>query len=149
MLTLLLRAYTTDLTVLTLGQEMEMPRDERRLLHEAGIRIIEEPVAELVVEGDRIVSWHMRGSGEHRFDTIYSALGTRIRSGLAIALGAQTDEDGALIVDAHMRTTVPGLYAAGDVVHGLSQIAVAAGQAAIAATDMNASFSFPRPEEGS
>lgn len=54
------------------------------------------------------------------------------------------DEDGALSVNAHQRTSVAGLYAAGDVVHGLSQISVATGQAAVAATDINRSLPFPR-----
>jgi thioredoxin reductase (NADPH) len=49
-------------------------------------------------------------------------------------LGAETAECDKLVVDDHQRTTVPGLYAIGDVVRGLNQIAVAAGQAAIAAT---------------
>ena len=39
-----------------------------------------------------------------------------------------------LVVDDYQRTTVPGLYAVGDVVRGLNQISVAAGQAAVAAT---------------
>ena len=51
-----------------------------------------------------------------------------------IGLGAEHDEDGMLTVDDHQRTSVPGLYAVGDVVPGLSQIGVAMGQAALAAT---------------
>ena len=39
-----------------------------------------------------------------------------------------------MVVDAHQATGVPGLYAAGDVVRGLNQIAVAEAEAAIAAT---------------
>src|SRR5206468_10707164 len=86
---------------------------------------------------------HAEGGEEHRFDTLYSALGSRIHSDLALSLGAEADEDGALIVDDHQRTSVPGLYAAGDVVCGLSQISVAMGQAAIAATDINAGLELP------
>ena len=142
---LLLRAYTADLTVLTLGREMHIPPEERAALAEADIDVLEDPVAELAVEGDKIAAWHMRGGGKHAFDTVYSALGVDIRSGLATALGAEADEDGALIVRDHQRTSVPGLYAAGDVVRGLSQVAVAVGQAAVAATDMNRSLPFPRP----
>ncbi|MBV8612582.1 MAG: FAD-dependent oxidoreductase, partial [Acetobacteraceae bacterium] len=99
----------------------------------------------LASEGDSIAAWHMESGATHRFDTIYSALGTRIRSELATALGAEADDDGALLVRDHQRTSVEGLYAAGDVVRGLSQISVAAGQAAVAATHMNASLPFPRP----
>ena len=39
-----------------------------------------------------------------------------------------------------MRTSVPGLYAAGDVTLELHQISVATGQAAIAATDIHNSL---------
>lgn len=145
---LLLRSYTADLTVLTLGRTMEIPDDERRALHEAGIAIDETPVAALTVEGDRIAAWHMRDGTERRYDTIYSALGTRTRSGLALELGADADEDRALLVDPHQRTSVDGLYAAGDVVSGLSQVSVASGHAAIAATNINRSMPFPRPGPG-
>ena len=64
-------------------------------------------------------------------------LGARQKSGLATALGAVTDDEGALRVDRHQMTSVPGLYAIGDVVSALNQIAVATGHAAIAATHVH------------
>jgi thioredoxin reductase (NADPH) len=42
-------------------------------------------------------------------------------------------------VDSHQRTTADGIYAAGDVVSDLHQIAVATGHAAIAATHIHKS----------
>ena len=48
-----------------------------------------------------------------------------------MCLGAEHDGTGALTVDAHNRTTVPGLYAAGGVVKGLDQVVVAMGHGAI------------------
>jgi thioredoxin reductase (NADPH) len=69
-----------------------------------------------------------------RFDVVYCALGCKVRSTLAVELGAQHDEHGCFIVSAHQETNIEGLYAAGDVVSGLDQLAVAAGHAAIAAT---------------
>ncbi|MGB9166553.1 MAG: FAD-dependent oxidoreductase, partial [Rhodomicrobium sp.] len=77
---------------------------------------------------------------EYRFDVMYSALGVRYRSGLAMALGAETDDMGALQIDCHSQTTVSGLYAAGDVAQGLNQIVVAMGQAAKAATHIHNSL---------
>ena len=73
------------------------------------------------------------GSGE-RFDTLYPVLGADAQSALAQSLHAGMDEGGELRVDRSMQTTVPGLYAVGDVVSGLNQISVAVGQAALAAT---------------
>jgi thioredoxin reductase (NADPH) len=74
------------------------------------------------------------------FDVIYPALGLRHVCELATALGAQAQKDGQLKVDAHQQTTVPGLYAAGDVSVDLNQISVAAGHAAIAATHVHNSL---------
>ena len=69
-----------------------------------------------------------------RLDTLYPVLGADAQSDLAAALGASLDHEGALAVDDHLQTSVPGLYAIGDVVSALNQISVAVGHAAIAAT---------------
>ena len=130
---LLLRGYTTDLTLLTLQEPWELPDEERSRLTQAGISIIESPARELQIEGNGLVASTADGE-QHQFDSLYVALGLRARSDLATSLGAEHDAEGALVVDAHQQTTVPGLYAAGDVVQGLAQISVAMGHAAIAAT---------------
>ncbi len=67
-------------------------------------------------------------------DVLYPALGCEVRSDLASKLGARCTESGTLLVDQNQRTTIEGLYAAGDVVADLHQIGVAIGHAAIAAT---------------
>jgi thioredoxin reductase (NADPH) len=77
---------------------------------------------------------HTLDGTDYVADVFYPILGQTARSELAAALGAETTECAELVVDRHQRTTVPGLYAVGDVTHGLNQIAVAAGQAAVAAT---------------
>jgi thioredoxin reductase (NADPH) len=72
--------------------------------------------------------------GDLAFDAVYPALGSVIRSELALMVGAQESEDTSLVVDTHQRTTVAGLYAAGDVAKGLDQISHAMGEAGVAAT---------------
>lgn len=74
---------------------------------------------------------------EREFDVLYAALGVRARAQLVQGLGVAHDARGAIVVDAHCRTGVPGLYAAGDVVSALDQIAVATGHGAIAAVDIH------------
>lgn len=73
------------------------------------------------------------GSGR-RFDVLYAALGTDPCSRLAKSLGARIDGLGNVVTNAQGLTSVPNLYAAGDVVSALDQIAVAVGHGAIAAT---------------
>jgi thioredoxin reductase (NADPH) len=129
-----LRTYTRDVTLLTLGQPMTLTMEDRRRMAEAGIGVIEEPVVNVTVEGDRITRLSLASGTSHAFDTLYSALGTEPRSSLAAQIGARMNEAGCLLVGDHQRCSVPDLYAAGDIVAGLNQIAVAMGQAAIAAT---------------
>jgi thioredoxin reductase (NADPH) len=134
---LLLRRYASKLTLLSLGKPFRLSQDDREALRRAEVRIIDAPVRELGVATGRIETFHMEDGQVHRFDTIYSALGRRVRSDLVKDLPLTLDPDGALVTDGHQRTTLPGLYAAGDVVAGLAQIAVATGQAAVAATDIH------------
>ena len=129
----LARTYSHDVTLLTLGGELALPDTARRDAAAHGVKLVAQPVVALAMLGGGIGAI-VAGGGEHRFDTLYSALGLEVRSGLAVALGAAHDEHGALVVDGHQQTSVPGLYAAGDIVVGLNQIVVAMGQAAVAAT---------------
>lgn len=58
---------------------------------------------------------------------------------------AVPDPAGCLKVNSHQETSVPGLYAAGDVARGLNQIAVAEAEAAIAALDIHNRLVRPPP----
>jgi thioredoxin reductase (NADPH) len=104
-------------------------------LTDAGVTLAGEPVR--VERADHGVTVMLRDGSEIGLDVLYPALGCKVRSSLATALGAACDETGNLQVDAHQRTTVDFLYAAGDVVSDLDQLSVAIGHAAIAATDIH------------
>jgi thioredoxin reductase (NADPH) len=82
----------------------------------------------------------LKDGGRHRFDVVYVAMGVSPRHALAAPLGALLDGTGNLAIDARCRTSVPGLYAAGDVVGGLDQLVVACAQGAIAATAVHNSL---------
>lgn len=129
---LFLRPYTSTLTVL-LSRGERLSTAQRELLGAAGIRWEDDCVDVLSIKGDDVVATLTDGR-RYTIDVLYPALGSRIRSRLAVDLGAQCTEEGYLTTDAHQRTSVPGLYAAGDVVAELNQICVATGHAAVAAT---------------
>lgn len=140
------RSYSDDVTLLTLGR-MDMDDATRARLQRHGVRIVEKPVTALDVHDGRIAALRVDGA-ELRFDILYSALGLHYRTELAASLGAERDARGALVVDAGMQTTVPGLYAAGDIVKGLDQIVVGMGHAAIAATRIHNRCGMRTEEEG-
>lgn len=136
-----IRHFTPHLTLLTMGKKWTLDSAAREQLQQAGIRILNTPGTLTYDADSRTITAHLvdsdaGGTGriEIDFDILYPALGLVIRSELAQQLGARTDEDGKLLADAHMQSTIDGLYCAGDIAQGLNQIAVATGQAAIAAT---------------
>ena len=129
---LFLRAHTADLTLIAPDGAHDLDDDQRRDLAAAGIVAIDGPATEYRLEDDRL---SLTASGKRlSFDSIYPALGSDVHSDLAKALGAETADDGAIVVDSHQRTSVTGLYAAGDVVLGLDQISHAMGDGGVAAT---------------
>lgn len=132
---LYLRRFTDRLTLFMEDGQAALSAEDRQRLEEAGIAWVHEPTESIRLWEQRITVRH--GSHETHCDSLYCALGMRIYSDLATALGAASDANGYLHIDAHHRTTVPGLYAAGDVACGLNQITVAYGGAAIAASAMH------------
>ena len=134
---LFLKTYSQDLAVIHVGDPKTLDEDARRTLAGAGIELIETTIDEVLIEADDVVAMDFGKGAIRRFDTIYSALGSTPRASLVWDLGGEADPAGCLRVNEHQETSIAGLYAAGDVVRGLSQIAVAQAEAAIAATDMH------------
>ncbi|QPI75765.1 NAD(P)/FAD-dependent oxidoreductase [Sphingobium sp. Cam5-1] len=126
------RHYSDTITLLTQDASELSQADEANLTRNA-ISVERSPVSDLSVnEKDLLV--HLADGRLLQFDTLYVALGTSIRSELARIAGAELSPAGCIVVDEHQQTTIAGLFAAGDMIEGLDQIAVAAGQAAKAAT---------------
>ena len=133
---LFLRTYSRRVTLLPLEREVRLADDDRAALEKAGIPVPTEPLADLDTTATTIKAT-MASGATVEIDVLYPAMGATVRSDLAVRLGANANEAGCLIVDGHMQTSVPNLYAAGDITLQLDQIAVATGQAAIAATHIH------------
>lgn len=138
---LYLRHFTDDVTVFLSDREAVLTPEELRQLGHAGIRVAQAHPHAFALH-DHGVEVHC--GGERRVvAALYSAFGVQVRSRLALSLDAACDPLGYLVVDGHQQTSVPGLYAAGDVASGLNQISVAVGVAAIAASAIHLSLGLP------
>lgn len=127
-----LRGFSARVSALTLKDGSRASQRSLQQARELNIGVFEcEPTVRMTGNQCRIVDLQGR---VHRFDTVYAALGTTSRCELATAAGARQTASGELFTDAHMQTSIPGLYAVGDVSSAINQISVAFGQAAIAAT---------------
>ena len=125
-----LRTYSDHVTYLWQG-EGEPTGAERNAAEARGIRVAQAPVKTLRVAEQ--VEAVCGDSPPEAFDVLYPCLGCDPQSELARQAGARVSPEGGVIVDALHHTTIKRLYAAGDVLQGLDQIASACGQAAIAA----------------
>ncbi|MBA4762194.1 NAD(P)/FAD-dependent oxidoreductase [Sphingomonas sp.] len=139
---LFLRGFTRDVTLIASDVAHRLDAASVAKLEEAGIARVDGPCGGYAIEGDRIAL--DTAQGRLAFDSIYPALGSRIRSDLAVAAGAAATDEGCLEVDDHQRTSIPGLFAAGDVVKGLDQISNAMGQAGVASTTVRNMLSAQR-----
>jgi thioredoxin reductase (NADPH) len=138
---LYLRHYSDHVTLLRTSDAWAPTEEDRARLAGAGVKWVDAVVDSLRLWDNRVTARH--GESETAFDTVYAAFGMVVHNTLATALGAECDRHGYLLTDAHHQTTVPGLYAAGDVCQGLNQIAVATGNAAIATSAIHRALGLP------
>jgi thioredoxin reductase (NADPH) len=129
---LFLRSYTADITLIAPDKAMRLRSEDQQQLKAAAIGCVDGPTQAVAIAQDFIVV--ETAEGTHAFDSIYPALGSDTHTQLAEQVGASLGKDGCIAVDSHQRTSVPGLYAAGDVVIGLDQISHAMGDGGVAAT---------------
>jgi thioredoxin reductase (NADPH) len=140
---LFLRSFTADLTLIAPDKALRLKPEDFEKLKAAGIQCVDGPAQAVAIPDGCIVV--DTAEGHHTFDTIYPALGSDTHTQLAEMAGAELSGDACILVDRHMRTTVPGLYAAGDVVIGLDQISHSMGQGGVAATTIRNDLNGQRP----
>jgi thioredoxin reductase (NADPH) len=129
---LFLRSFTSRITLIAPEGAHDLTGEQLLTLARYRVEVFAGPVAGIELDDDKITL--KLTDRVLTFASIYAALGSDVRSELAAALGVTRTAAGCVEVDRHQRTTVTGLYAAGDVVLGLDQISSAMGQASVAAT---------------
>jgi thioredoxin reductase (NADPH) len=139
-----LRAYSNRVTVIACDADAGFDAAQQAALAAIGVRILAGPPSAFRIEPDGL---SVEAAGRRlTFDAVYPALGTTPQSELAALLGAGLTDDGCIKVDPHQRTSVAGLYAAGDVVIGLDQISHAMGEAGVAATTLRNDLAAASPQ---
>ena len=83
---------------------------------------------------ERVSGVELIGGKTVALSGVFVALGVAGSTALARKLGAEVDGN-RILVDEHMQTTLPGLYAAGDCTGGLLQVAKAVYEGALAGTE--------------
>ncbi|PRX49953.1 thioredoxin reductase [Prauserella shujinwangii] len=132
---LLVRQWSADLVYFP--HTAEPAREDAERMRARGIRIVPGKVDEVVVEGDRVRAVRLADGTEVAREAVF--VGPRFvpKDGVLAAAGCARAESGFVAVDGTGRTSVPWLWAAGNVVDPAAQLITAASDGARAAADIN------------
>jgi thioredoxin reductase len=140
---LTLLTWTDKLTLLTNGDEGDITDEHRAKLARLRIPLTSRRIARL--EGEKETKRLKRVVFEEgdplECDALFFNLGTEMAGDLHEMLGCELDaECGLLAVDDEQQTSVPGVYAAGDITPHSQLAVVAAAEGAMAAIQINKSL---------
>jgi thioredoxin reductase len=132
----LLRQWTDDMTFFTHGHPVTT--EERATLDARGIAVVDGTVERLVVTDDRLRAIQLAGGRTVPRDALFirPALSAH-PDGPAAALGCDLLDGGLVRADADGRTSVPGVWAAGNAANPRAQVITAAGEGSAVAIAIN------------
>jgi thioredoxin reductase len=133
----LIREWSDDL--IFFAHAYDLARAEREQLEARGIRVVDGEVSRLVVEDDRLRGVALGDGRIVERAALFVRPEIRPRGADLLArLGCEVDELGFVLVDTVGRTSVPGVWAAGNVANPRAQVITAAGEGSAAAISLNA-----------
>lgn len=132
----LIRQWSPD--VVLFPHRDALDADQRELLAARGVRIAVGAIARIVVDGDALQGVQLAGGELVPRTAVFVRPRMVADSGLLVRLGAATDEQGWVRQDAVGRTSVAGVYVAGNAADPRAQVITAAGQGSATAIAINA-----------
>src|SRR4051794_30373002 len=134
---LLVRQWSDD--VILFAHTLEPSPDELLRLEARGVEVVTGVIRALVVEADRLTGVELvDGRTIPRAAVFIRPINVAHPDGLLAGLGCALDPSGFAVVDATGRTTIEGVWAAGNVVDPRLQVIASAGAGSAAAIAMNA-----------
>ncbi|HWM92855.1 MAG TPA: NAD(P)/FAD-dependent oxidoreductase [Thermoanaerobaculia bacterium] len=132
---LFLRGWTGDVTVLTDGR-YAVPPEMRERLTGGGVRIEERRIARLSAKEDRLDLVEFTDSDPLRLDVLFARPPQR-QVAVVQALGLDLDSGGYVRLDERRQTSIPGIYAGGDLITSAQSAVLAAASGVQAAAMIN------------
>jgi thioredoxin reductase len=133
---LLVRQWSSD--VVFFGHTAEPAAEDRAALAARGIDVVDGPIARLVVDNDRLTGVELASGRFVPRVAVFVRPRLVARDDVLTGLGCATDDNGWVIADSSGRTSVAGLWVAGNVANPRAQVITAAGEGSAAAIAMNA-----------
>ncbi|MEO7300734.1 MAG: NAD(P)/FAD-dependent oxidoreductase [Verrucomicrobiota bacterium] len=129
--------YAACVSIATNGRKPEWDKVHAEWVSEYKIPLYSEKITEVAQENGFLKSLSFADERCVVVDALFTTRGDIVHNKLGKALGADLDPDGQIVVNHCMKTSVPGLYAAGCVTPANCQMIIAAGGGATAAQAIN------------
>jgi thioredoxin reductase len=117
--------WTDRLVLLTHGRQPDLSPRAWEALETYGIPVRTDVLIRIEGSDGRLEQVVFADGSTQPFDALFFHIAYGPGSSLPAQLGCEANEEGILQVDENFQTTVPGVYASGDIVHG-SKLAIRA-----------------------
>ena len=132
----LVRQWSDDVVLFADGTVLTA--DQREQLVARAVGVVDAPVARLVIEDDRLTGVELDYRPDRcRGPQCSSGPASYPTTACSTALGCASHDNGWVVADATGRTSVPGVWAAGNAVNPRAQVITAAGEGSSAAIAIN------------
>lgn len=118
--------WAASVTLVTDGHSFEGDAARREVLARHGIAIVERCARELVGRRGDLTGVRLDDGTLLPAQLAFFSIAHHPRNQLAASLGCDLSDEGCVLVDEHGETSVPGVFAAGDLVPGFQLLQVAA-----------------------
>ena len=120
----LISNWTKDLTLFTNGKSTLTPEQAEKLAKH-NIPIVEKEITAFEHTNGHLNQVRFKDGSTLSMKAVYSKLPFVQHCDIPVQLGAALNEQGLLVVDQFYKTTVPGIYAAGDATFMMRSVAMA------------------------
>jgi thioredoxin reductase len=136
---LLIRHWASDVVLLT-HHEQRVTAESDRLLAARGVSVLPGRIRRLVVEDDHLAAVELVDGHHVPVGAVFVRPRFVPNDAVLSIMDCERDDAGWVVTDRVGRTSVAGLWAAGNVVDPRAQVITAAGQGSAAAIALNASL---------
>ena len=135
-----LKNWARSVTVVTNGRRFQGDESCRVQMADNEVDLIEEDALAFTGSRGNLEGVKLQSGRLLPATLVFFSVAHQPRVSLATALGCELDDEGYVKVDDEGLTSVPGVYAAGDLVPGLQLVQIAAGKGAVAGVGAAQSF---------
>lgn len=142
----MIQNWSRDLVLIT-GENTTLTDEQRDELDSRGIRIVEASVTEYESRDGELTAVYLGDGRRLERQAVFMRPPSRLRGNLHEQLGCALSDNGSLVVADEMgRTSVPGVYAAGDMTSPMPAVIIAAASGTKAAAMLNHELVMEAPK---